>query len=459
MDVAANPVKFGTKLALVAGFGGVLLLMTIAGVDSIRVLHGIENDHSKITETYVARHHSMQRLWSSIWLSTSLLRDYLLQPDRSITEPDRARLEKFRREADSALERYYDVADSREQSLLTKLRSELESHWKAVQPALGWSARERSEKGYSFLRTEVFPRRAAMLEIAEKMDSINEQALRADDQRAADLFARFRRRTIGSLVTTLTIGLGLAVLSIAHILRLEKDARLRYREILRARRELEKLSARLVQAQEEERRAISRELHDEVGQSLSALLVDLGNVAAVTPCADNPDACRMLATARGLAEGTLDSVRNLALLLRPSMLDDFGLVPALNWQAREVSRRTGMRVSVSAEGVADEFPDQHNTCIYRVVQEALHNCARHSEAKSVRIAVAEEAEGLRLTIKDDGKGFDSQGTLGLGLLGMGERVKHLGGVFQIESQPGQGTAIKVQLPLTACEARGAPVDP
>jgi signal transduction histidine kinase len=138
----------------------------------------------------------------------------------------------------------------------------------------------------------------------------------------------------------------------------------------------------------------------------------------------------------------------MALLLRPSMLDDLGLVPALQWQAREVSKRTGVRVKVAAESVSEDLPEEHKTCIYRVVQEALHNCAQHSEARMVRVTVRQEVDRIWLAIQDDGKGFDTQMERGMGLLGIQERVSHLGGTYSVESQPGSGAILGIVLPLS-----------
>jgi signal transduction histidine kinase len=135
--------------------------------------------------------------------------------------------------------------------------------------------------------------------------------------------------------------------------------------------------------------------------------------------------------------------------LRPSMLDDLGLIPALEWQAREVSRRSGIKVKVTAENVPDSLPDELRTCIYRVVQETLHNVSRHSGAKNALVSVQYMGDSLVLTVKDDGSGYDSEKTTGLGLLGMEERVKQLGGRLEIQSQPGQGTLLRATLPITA----------
>jgi len=232
------------------------------------------------------------------------------------------------------------------------------------------------------------------------------------------------------------------------ILRLEAETRTRYQEIATARVELKQLSARLVEAQEDERRSISRELHDEVGQALTGIRVELANVSRQVRSKDVNRLDIKVDEIKAMVDDLVGVVRNMALLLRPSMLDDLGLVPALQWQAREVSKRMGVRVKVAAEGVSEDLPEDHKTCIYRVVQEALHNCVQHSHATMVRVTVQQEPSRILLAIQDDGKGFDAQQERGMGLLGMQERVSHLGGTFSVESLPGNGAIVCIVLPLT-----------
>ncbi len=140
--------------------------------------------------------------------------------------------------------------------------------------------------------------------------------------------------------------------------------------------------------------------------------MELGNLAAVAPRNLEP-LQRHLESIRKLAESSVQVARNMSLLLRPSMLDDFGLVPALEWQAREISKRSGIAVSVDADDLSEDLPDDHNTCVDRVVQEALHNCVRHAQARSVRIGVRQQEGRIVLSIQDDGRGFDSLRVRGL----------------------------------------------
>ena len=304
------------------------------------------------------------------------------------------------------------------------------------------------------MHRELLPRRTATLQIADRVAAMNERELNASNEELEDVFNQFRSRLILVLAVSLTFGVVLAASATVYLVRLARDAESRFREIVKAQHELKELSARLVEMQEKERRTLSRELHDEVGQSLSAVLMEIGNLSAVLP-AGNPELRSHLDSIKKLAENSVKVVRNMALLLRPSMLDDLGLVPALQWQAREVSRRTGIEVDVSAETVADDLPEDHKTCIYRVAQEALHNCSQHSGARTARLNVVQDEHRIVLDIQDDGKGFDSRTVRGMGLLGMEERITHLGGTFQVRSKPGQGATLHIELPLAAGAIRAS----
>jgi signal transduction histidine kinase len=202
----------------------------------------------------------------------------------------------------------------------------------------------------------------------------------------------------------------------------------------------------LVDAQEAERRSISRELHDEVGQTLGALLVDIGHLSNLLPAEDRITQ-EQIGRIKKAAETAVKSIRDIALLLRPPMLDDLGLVPALEWQARETSRRGEMEVEVHAEELKGDLPDEVKVGIYRLVQEALQNAATHAHAKNATVVLKRERNSVVVEIIDDGKGFQPERTRGMGILGMEERVRQLGGELAIRSTPGKGTAVHAELPI------------
>jgi signal transduction histidine kinase len=444
---SAQPLQWGAQVVLLASFGGMLALMLFAGIDSLRALRQVQSRNVQIRQTFLLRNRALEEIRSALYQSGTFTRDFLLERDAARAETYRASLQTVRGEMDAALARYARSLDADEEAPFQALQARIADYWKLLDPIFHWDAGEKLARTFAFMHQELFPRRATTLEIADRIASVNERELNTGDERLKEIFDQFRYRLGWMLALTLGIGALLALATTRHILHLARDADLRYRQVTLAQGKLKELSASLVEAQEQERRAISRELHDEVGQSLSALLMELGNLGAVAP--GDAELRSHVESIRKLAENSVNVVRNMALLLRPSMLDDLGLVPALQWQARELSKRTGMAVMVDAEGVADDLPEEHKTCIYRVVQEALHNCARHAFARSVRIQVVEEGGRIHLSVADDGQGFDSTHTRGLGLLGMEERVTHLGGRFQLQSEPGQGTRLRIEIPLAA----------
>jgi signal transduction histidine kinase len=157
-----------------------------------------------------------------------------------------------------------------------------------------------------------------------------------------------------------------------------------------------------------------------------------------------------VAECKGLVDDMFNTVRGLALGLRPSMLDDFGLQAALEWHVRDFTRRYAMNLDLRMDGDFDALPDKHRTCVYRVVQEALTNCARHAQAQNVKISVQARDGHLHVSVTDDGVGLYTSGRRdGLGLRGIDERVKELQGTMTISGGAGGGTAVAVQLPLPA----------
>jgi signal transduction histidine kinase len=211
-----------------------------------------------------------------------------------------------------------------------------------------------------------------------------------------------------------------------------------------------KLLAKVVAAQEEERQRISRELHDETGQSLTTLLVQL----KVLENLDDPQEVRQrIFDLRALTSQALEEVRRLALDLRPAALDDLGLVAATEGFVAEHARVEGLQIHFNAQHFGeDRLPRDMETVLYRIIQEAMTNIIRHAHARQAWIELARDQEGILLAIRDDGCGFDPQAVsasshLGMGLLGMQERAELIGATFILRSAPGQGTEIRITAPL------------
>ena len=437
-----------TRRLLWLGFGGLLLLLAFTGLNALSVLRKIEGRSEAIREDYFNRDHILEELRSDIYLSGTYVRDLLLEQDPTRADIHREELQKTRDRIEANIAVYNRILRGEERGAFRDFTKEVNSYFDSLRPALEWNATQRRAFGYAFMKNSLLPRRMTIVHLADQIASVNQKQMETGNQHIVDLFSSFRRSLIFLLALTLACGSLLAAGSFHRIVRLEQLSATRFDEVEHARAALRELSARLIEVQESDRRSLSRELHDEIGQSLSALLLGIGNVAAILSPNDNADARAQLADLRRLAERTVAVVRDMSLLLRPSMLDDLGLIPAVQWQAREVSRRNNISVQVNAESVPEDLPEEYRTCIYRIVQEALRNVVRHANAKNVRIRLEQRGDELALTIQDDGRGFLPEREKGLGLLGMEERVTHLQGSFRVESTPGAGTSIRVELPIS-----------
>jgi signal transduction histidine kinase len=205
-----------------------------------------------------------------------------------------------------------------------------------------------------------------------------------------------------------------------------------------------------VQAQEAERRLIARQLHDEIGQALTAVKL---NLQTLQRAAGEP-ARGQLDDSIAIVEETLQRARSLSLELRPSMLDDLGLAAALRWYVDRQAQRAGLQVRVSAHLPDGRLPPDVETACFRVAQEALTNVLRHAQAQRVEVELRQDGAGLELVVRDDGVGFDVPAAQAaavrgdsLGLLGMQERVALVGGDIKIESSPSHGTVVRASFPL------------
>jgi PAS domain S-box-containing protein len=218
-------------------------------------------------------------------------------------------------------------------------------------------------------------------------------------------------------------------------------------ELLASREQLRELSAYLEAIREEERRRIAMEIHDELGQVLTAMKMDVA-LLKMRVVAD-ADATRKIDDIRELVEKTIWMVRNVASHLRPAALN-FGVVPALEWLAEDFARRNGMPCQLLVRGGEPALADAHSTAVFRIVQESLTNVSRHACASRVTVTLVSSDLALDLRVSDDGQGFDlelAQSGYSYGLLGMGERARLIGGTLQIDSAPGAGTMVSIHLPL------------
>jgi signal transduction histidine kinase len=257
-----------------------------------------------------------------------------------------------------------------------------------------------------------------------------------------------RRQVWQTSTVGVLLGLGIALLATRYAGRLESRIREQRQSELAQNQQLADLSSQLMQAQEEERRRIARELHDEIGQALTAMKLELAIAASGAP----PGIATPLQEARAITDRTLQSVRDLSQLLHPSMLDDLGLPDTATWYLRGFSRRTGIASELVVERLKRRLHPELESSTYRIIQEALSNVARHAQASRCRVEISQVDWSLRISVEDNGKGFDPAArspasSRGLGLVSMRERVARLGGTLNVDTKIGAGTRLLVDLPV------------
>ncbi|HTS69934.1 MAG TPA: sensor histidine kinase [Terriglobia bacterium] len=435
----------GPRASLLIAFGGLLAIMVAAGLNALQTLRELHRAEEVARSQYLTQTQVLATVTYLARISDGTVERYVLSVDSAASAGPRDQITRQAEQAHTALRNYPASPDPEEQALLKDMEEQLTEEERTVQAIFSLRPEERRRRGADLVSQELIPRRLKIQEMSQRIEDSSRQRL---NEGMLQEFGALQTRLTHMILLALVTGLLLATASAFYILRLERQAQQRYRDLARSRHDLERLSAQLVDAQETERKSLSRELHDEVGQSLGALLVDVGRLTNLLP-SESPPMQEHLGRIKAAAENAVRTVRNMALLLRPSMLDDLGLVPALEWQGREVSRRTEMEVEVQSENVPENLPDEYKICIYRVVQEALNNAARHAESRTARVRVIQDNQKIEVSIVDHGRGFDPRRVRGLGLVGMEERVKRLGGSLTLESRPGEGTTVKAELPRPA----------
>ncbi|MBZ5498801.1 MAG: hypothetical protein LAP85_20585 [Acidobacteriia bacterium] len=443
-----SPIRF----ILLIGFGSLLILIGFLVLSSFWKAEHLYDEMAAIHDAYRKADSVLDGIHANVYTTSIIVRDYLMDPRVEAMELYRNDLVTLRASMEKHLADLHSIAGTGDSGTFDRLRRAIDTYWNSRDSIFDLTPQQKSKEGFSLLRS-VIPHRQAVILLTQEINDLNAANLQKEEQKISQSQAEFRRYMVGVFVVALSLALLIAGISCFHISRLERNSERERRRTEQTELELRDLSQKLVQAQEEERRSISRELHDEIGQMLTGLRLELRNVEELRTSA-GPDFMEHLVEAKDLAERSLCSIRDLAMGLRPSMLDDLGLGPALQWQAREYARHNGIPAKVEVEGALEGLSDKLRTCVYRVVQESLTNCARHAHTKNVRVTVHSNNGNLAITIQDDGVGFDPAGSArrGIGLVGMEERVRELGGTMKISSQRNQGTRLEIAIPMMQQQA-------
>jgi signal transduction histidine kinase len=446
------------KAALFLGFGLTLGVWLFAGYYLTKRIGDVEIRSTAINARYMQAQELLSTVRAQALLGSVFVRDALLDPDPATVSDYRRQLEATYRTVTQALQQYVPVLDSSaERERVGRLQREIDDFRRTTLQVLATDSSRWPAEARVLLSTQIVPKSELVIRVSEEVQALNRAAYVQQQREIAEIYGVTERRLWESLGLALAASFGIALLATLYAGRLENRIRRQRLQDARNARELQHLSAKLITAQEEERRSIARELHDEVGQVLTAIKVELA-VAQRTIEASG-GAAHLLEDARSITDGALTTVRDLSHLLHPALLDDLGLPAAVEWYLRGFGKRHDIRAEVLHDRMDRRLTPEIEASAYRIVQEALTNVAKHARATSCRVFLQGLSNTILITIEDNGAGFDTAeaertgGHRGLGLIGIRERASQLRGTVRLESAPGRGTRLTVELPA---RSRAAP---
>lgn len=448
------------KTALLTGFGLTVGVWVFAGLYFGGRMADLDARTQDVRERYVRAQNLITTARTEVLLSSVHLRDALLDSNPTSAVATREAMSTALETAAESLEQYVPILDSPdEQARVQKLMTEIQELRHTMFEMLATDSSQWAEMAGPFLRGRLTPRRQAFMTVAEELGALNRASFVEHQMQAVALYRNTQNRVWQVLGLALALSLGIAALSAWYAGRLERQVSGQHVRDIEMQRGLQRLSAELIRVREEERRTIARELHDEVGQSLTAIKFELAAAQNVLDERGGP--ANLLGDVRPIVEHTMQTVRDLSRMLHPAVLDDLGLSAAVDLHIKEFRRRHAIDVEVSETDMGDRLSRELETVAYRIVQEALTNVAKHARASTCRVNLVRLERSLVVVVGDDGIGFEqgrrleSGDSRGLGLVSMSERAMQLGGSLVIESGPGLGTRVVAELPLDNLRSRQA----
>jgi signal transduction histidine kinase len=442
-------VRFRTWPVAALGLGGLLVLVVVSLTTASRRAEEIYTELDRLNAHHREIEGKFRRLRSDVQLSSIFVRDYLL--DIGNAPEHRTRLNDLQRAnlATFSELRALGRRDGWDDVRTQRLEAELKEYWRVTEPLFDRRPGEELPDGVAFLRRAIIPRRETVLALAREIEDLNNANLAAERAEVTRRHDEFRADLRVLLWQSVFLGLVVAASAVVRLGVLERRSERERAFAAEAERHMRELSQELVVAQEEERKKLSRELHDHVGQVLTALRMELGRIERLRMPA-NTSLGEAVSECRALVDNVVRTVRDLAQGLRPSMLDDFGLQAALEWLVRDFTRRFGISAHLRTDGDFADLPDLHRTCAYRTVQEAMTNCVKHAGASRIDVNVRAADGALEVSVSDDGVGIDpARRRGGLGLRGIEERVRDLDGTMSVRGARGAGTTVTIRLPYVA----------
>jgi len=431
-----------------------LAIFVIFAFYTIREIQWLEDFQANVVQKNRKASLQLLRLQNDMYLLAVSLRDMTLPESRYPIYYWKGEFVRLRQDMNEALklEAEYSTGTPAGDEKRRQLRALLEDFWTSSDEVFMLADQGHEATARYAIRSDLEGKRNTLADIVGRLLTLNDQAQDEAGRKVSQVYEKVKHDILVLIGVLFLVALGTGLYTLqANRKTFERLHHLAER--LQAQSEqLSNLSWKLIVVQEETLKRVSRDLHDEFGQILTALGVMLSR-AEQKGLDKNSLFIQEVQKVKTIVAETLESVRNSSQIFRPAILDDFGLEQALEWFVQQFTRQTGIPVHFERELAEGFFPQEEAIHIYRILQEALNNVAKHSHAPEAWVLLRETRGELMLEIRDNGRGFAAAGENdrapgdGIGLMGMRERTGHLNGTLAIRSAPGQGTIVTVRIPV------------
>jgi signal transduction histidine kinase len=447
-EIPSPSVRLGVGLCIT------LAIFLVFAFYTIREIRWLEDFQANVVQKNRKASLQLLRLQDDVFQLAVSLRDMTLPESRYPIYYWKGEFTRLHQDANEALalEGQYAVATPAGNVMRRQLRDLLDDFWQSSDVVFTLADQGHEATARYAIRAELEGKRDTIARIVSRLLTLNDQAQAEAGERVSLVYGKVKKDILGLIGILFLVALSTSLYTLqANRKTFERLHHLAER-LQTQSEQLSNLSWKLIEVQEETLKRVSRDLHDEFGQILTALGAMLSRAEQKGLAKDSVFVEEVQKVKQIVAE-TLESVRNSSQLFRPAILDDFGLEQTLEWFVQQFSRQTGIQVHFERELAEGFFPREDAIHIYRILQEALNNVARHSKAQEAWVTLRENGDELGLEIRDNGAGFDAGSELerapgdGIGLMGMRERAQHLNGTFTVRSVPGGGTVLNVRIPV------------
>lgn len=437
-----------------AGLCIILSIFVVFAVYSIHEVRGLEDFQANVVQRNRKASLQLLRLQGDAYLLAESTSDMAVLESRVPIADWRPEFARLRNDMSDAArqESQFAVSTAPSDVKRAQLRGALADFGIVADQVFALAQSGNEEAARKLIQTDLENKRAIITEIAARLLLLNDRAQAEAGERISTVYGSVKQQILIVIGALFLLALATGLYTFQANRRTFERLRHLAERLQSQSEQLRRLSWKLITLQEETLRQVARDLHDEFGQILTAIGMMLGRLERRTPTGD-AGALKDLRTVKNVVEDTLQNIRDRSQMFRPAVLDDFGLDRSLEWLTEQFSRQTGIEVHFEGKLTNGFFPREDAIHLYRIVQEALNNVARHSKARSAWVTLKDSILELWLEVRDNGVGFPVRQDIqrltgdGIGLMSMQERAQHLNGTLTIRSAPNEGTVVSVSVPL------------